>query len=365
MKVTVFPWLDIANYGSVLQVFAVQKVLEKYAGEVEILNLKFNSRFSETFSRNPAKFANNILTYAFTKRNFRKVKAQINLTGKAFITEKDFNGYTADADIYCTGSDQIWNMKNGASIFGPRFLSFLPKDKRRFAFSSSFGDRMDKDLAALSAKWIHQFEYISVREDAGLRIINEQYDYHNAIQLVDPTLALPPEFWREYAPKPKITGAYILVYDIMNNKAFYEYAQALSKKTGLPLVHFCNKFARVFLKGKSVLLPPIFNFITLIDNAKYVLTGSFHATAFSMNLNTEPICAYTSMNPGRLASFLRLVDAEHRALTDFNDFDVIDRHVDFSHVNSVLAYERERVNDFLGGIFNSAPCEGGGQEPCV
>jgi len=354
VKVTVFPWLDIANYGSVLQIFAVRKVLENYADDVEILNFKFNSRFSETLSRNPMKFANNMLTYAFTKRNFRKIRNQLNLTEKTFLTEKDFSGYVPDADIYCTGSDQIWNMKNGASVFGPRFLSFLPEDKRRFAFSSSFGDRMDKSLAEQSKRWIHQFECISVREDIGLEIMKNQYDYHSAVQLVDPTLALTPDFWRSCAPQPRITGDYILVYDIMNNKAFHAYARELSKRTGLPLVNFCNRFARVFFSGKSVLLPPVFDFVTLIDNAKYVLTGSFHASAFSMNLNTEPICAYTSMNPGRLASFLRLIDAEHRALKDFNDFDVIDRHVDFSRVNSILDHERERVADFLSGIFGGS-----------
>ena len=352
MKVTVFPWLDIANYGSVLQVFAVQKVLERYADSVEIINFKFNSRFSETLSRKPMRLVNNILSFMLLKPNFCKMKKYLNLTNYEYFAEQDFKNYQCDADIYCTSSDQIWNMRNSPSVFGARFLSFLPEEKRRFSFSSSFGDRIDKNMVSQSKDWIHKFESISVRENIGLKIINEQYDYHNAIQLVDPTIALLPETWREYAPKPRIAGDYIFIYDVMDNKDFYAYAKVLSKKTGLPIIHLCHRFARIFYCGKSLLIPPVFEFITLIDNAKYVLTGSFHATAFAMNLNTEPICVYHSRNPGRLISFLRLTGSEHRALKDFNDFDVINRPVDFTSVNKILDRERERVDEFLSKIFH-------------
>jgi len=340
------------NYGSVLQIFAVQKLLEKYADRVEIINYKQNSQLKDAFSHSFMRSVNNLLSYFFFKPNFRKVEQLLNITGGACFSEKDFGSCDTGADVFCTGSDQIWNMRNGSDVFGARFLSFLPEGKRRFALSSSFGDRVDESIVEESRGWIHKFQRISVREDAGLAILKEQYNYDNAIQLVDPTLALSAGFWRSFAPKPRVGGGYILIYDIMNNNEFFMYAKALSKKTGLPIVHLCNRFARVFLCGKSILIPPFFDFITLVDNAKYVLTGSFHATAFSMLLNTEPICALHSMDPGRLISFLRLVGAEHRAIRDFNDFGVLDRAVDFAGVNTILDRERLRVDAFLSGILS-------------
>jgi len=353
MNVTVLPWLDIMNYGSVLQVFAVQKLLEQYAGRVGIINYKHNSRLRDAFSSGLMRSANNLLSYVFFMPNFRKFEKLLNITGGACYTEEDFAGCDAGADIFCTGSDQIWNMKNGSDVFGARFLSFLPEGKRRFALSSSFGDRIDETVLSKSREWIHKFQRISVREDAGLAILKEQYNYGDAIQLVDPTLALPAGFWRSFAPKPRVGGEYILIYDMMNNKGFYEYAKEMSKKTGLPIVHLCHRFSRIFFCGKSILIPPFFDFITLIDNAKYVLTGSFHATAFSMLLNTEPICVLHSRNPGRLVSFLRLVGAEHRAIKDFSDFDVLGRDADFASINTILEHERQRVADFLSGIFQT------------
>ena len=56
------------------------------------------------------------------------------------------------------------------------------------------------------------------------------------------------------------------------------------------MVRLCNRYDQFYRPGKSIIIPEIIDFIKLIDNAKYVLTDSFHATAFSMNMNTEPIC---------------------------------------------------------------------------
>ena len=163
---------------------------------------------------------------------------------------------------------------------------------------------------------------------------------------------MTPEFWRGCAEKPKIKGEYILLYSVYINKNFDDYAKKLSKKTGLPLVRICPDIHQVIKRGKSVVIPPVFDFITLIDNAKYVLTDSFHATAFSMMLNTEPICVLHN-NPERISSFLRLVGAEHCIVKDADDLGVIDHPVDFENAEKILARERERVDEFLRGIFNT------------
>lgn len=81
-----------------------------------------------------------------------------------------------------------------------------------------------------------------------------------------------------------------------------------------------------------------------------VLTDSFHATAFSMNLGTEPICVYPNDYAGRIAEFLALVQSEQRHVRDFQDFDVLNRPVDFGLVQQILSEERGKVDDFLSEI---------------
>ena len=110
-------------------------------------------------------------------------------------------------------------------------------------------------------------------------------------------------------------------------------------------VFFLKGFNRLeFIKIANI------DFISLIDNAKYVLTDSFHATAFSMNMNTEPICVYPKEFGGRIENFLTLVDSLDRHIADYNDFDVVNRPVDFVKVNGILENERQRASDFIDKV---------------
>ena len=138
-----------------------------------------------------------------------------------------------------------------------------------------------------------------------------------------------------------------MVYNLNRSKEFDEYAEKLSKKTGLKLYRFCTRYDQIFRNGKSLVIPEILDFVTMIDNAKYVLTDSFHATAFSINLGTEPICVYPKEYSSRIADFLELIHSEQRKVNDYNDLDVVNRKVDFSKVDKILEAEREKVDIFL------------------
>ena len=131
------------------------------------------------------------------------------------------------------------------------------------------------------------------------------------------------------------------------------YARKLSKKTGLKLVRLCNRYDQFYRPGKSIIIPEIIDFIKLIDNAKYVLTDSFHATAFSMNMNTEPICIYPNEFGGRIESFLQLTNSMQRHVKDYQDFDVVNRKVDFEYVNKIMNSERKKVDDFITNVIVS------------
>ena len=60
----------------------------------------------------------------------------------------------------------------------------------------------------------------------------------------------------------------------------------------------------VFYKnGKIYCNPQVEDFLALIDNAKYVITDSFHATAFSINFNKQFIIVY----PGKYSTRLQII----------------------------------------------------------
>ena len=357
MKAAVITLHSVSNYGTQLQAYATQEKLKEYFDDVVFIDYKRSDTYGKgllkTFTKGNIFKAPAILpTLLYWKHNFGGFqKKYLNLTEEKYLSLEDFNNFKDIADIYFTGSDQVWNTGWNHGMIPPMYLSFLNEDKPRYSYSSSFGtSTLEDTYVEETKKYLEKYKRISVREESGLKIVKDQLGLNNAIRIVDPTLALKPEFWRNIAPKKKIKGDYILIYNLNRSKEFDEYAEKLSKKTGMKLYRFCTRLDQIFRNGKSLIMPEILEFITLVDNAKFVLTDSFHATAFSINLNTEPICIYPNNYSGRLSSFLELVESTQRHVKDYDDFDVINRHTDFNRVNEILDKEREKVDDYLKKI---------------
>ena len=354
VKVDVITLQAVQNYGSVLQAYATQKIFEKHGCEVQIINyIRENVKYENLLeARSNGNFLKKIILYPNINR-WKKVflgfcNENLNLTEKSYTTEKDFEQYPLNADIYCTGSDQVWNSKWNLGIILPLYLSFVPADKFKISFAASFGqDQLSQEEIDATKKYIDEYDFISVREQSGKKIIEEQYKYPHAEHVIDPTLTLTGDEWRKFAGNEKKTENYILIYNLNRSKEFDDYAKNLSKKTGLKLVRLCNRYDQFYRPGKSIIIPEVKEFIKLIDNAQYVLTDSFHATAFSMNMNTEPICIYPHEFGGRLDSFLKLTNSLQRHVGNYNDFDIINRSVNFAEVNQILEKEREKVNNFI------------------
>ena len=154
----------------------------------------------------------------------------------------------------------------------------------------------------------------------------------------------------------KIQASRYSTNSLASNREQSKYAEALAKKTGLKIVRLCATWSdfskNIFRRGKKIILPKIFDFISLINNARYVLTDSFHGTAFALNLNTEPICIFPEKFSGRLESILRLTGTLDRRVKSCDDFSILDRHVDFSHVNSVLDSERRKVSEWFSMVLD-------------
>lgn len=359
IKIDLITLQGVQNYGSVLQAFATQTVFEELGAQVTVINYVKEANRWDNVSRNWSH--GNLakaLAIAPTVVRWKKVfqgfnDRHLHLTEQLYTTDEDFSHYNSDADAYCTGSDQVWNSKWNCGILSPLYLSFVPAASYKFAFSASFGQsHLSNEEVQVTESYIKDYRHISVRENSALTILREQYGYKNAIQTVDPTLCMRPEYWRSIAVPAKISGDYMLIYNLNKSRAFDDYAVALSKRTGMKLVRLCTRYDQFYRPGKSMLVPTVEEFIGLIDQARYVLTDSFHCTAFSMNMGTEPICVYPQEFNGRLASFLELTQSVQRQVLGYDDFDIVNRPVDFELVASILDGERAKARDYLNMVFS-------------
>lgn len=357
MKISIITLHSVCNYGTQLQALATQEKLKEYFDEIEFINYKrfdtYGKGLIKSYSKNSLlRLVAFLPTYYKWKKVFGNFqKKYLNINPREYLNQNDLNNYIDDADIYMTGSDQVWNTGWNGGVIPAFYLNFINDNKPRYAYASSFGkNKLTDDEVKESKKYIDKFRKISVREASGVDILKKQYKYENVINIIDPTLVITPEVWRKYEKPCKIKDDYILIYSLNKNNKLDKYAKDLAKKTGLKLYRFCTRYDQILKTGKGIVIPEILDFVTLVDNAKYVITDSFHATAFSINMGTEPICIYPSNYSGRISEFLKLVDCQDRHLKSYDDFNIINRHINFEKVQRILEKERMKVDDYLEEI---------------
>lgn len=348
MKASVITLHSVCNYGTQLQAYATQEKLKKYFDEVEFINYRrdntYGIKLMKTFS------GNNLIKMLVILPTLIKWKMVFGKFQKRYLNISKSDYHNIESDIYLTGSDQVWNTGWNNGIIPEFYLDFVPNNIPKYAYSSSFGlSKLKEEDKEEVKKYLTQFSKISVREDSAINIL-EDLGINNAVRILDPTLSMDSSFWRKIAPKRKIKEDYILIYNLNRSKEFDNYAKEFAEKTKLKLYRFCTRYDQLLRVGKSLLIPDILEFISLIDNAKYVITDSFHATAFSINMNTIPVSIYPKEYSSRLSDFLRLVKMEECHPINYNDFSIIDKKIKFDEANAILDTERKKVDYFLEGI---------------
>lgn len=93
------------------------------------------------------------------------------------------------------------------------------------------------------------------------------------------------------------------------------------------------------------------------EGAKFVVTDSFHGTAFSI-LHNIPFIAIGNVARGlsRFQSLLKMFGLEDRLVKDINSVNIdnfAEKEIDWERVNVVLEKEREKAVGFLENNLNT------------
>lgn len=268
------------------------------------------------------------------------------LTLSAHCDESNINELLPNADVYLTGSDQVWNELGDGMLDPVFFWDGLAKtrDAKLVSYAASFGrGGVVKGYEEQVGKWLSRYDAISVREDTGKQIVN---DYGFACeQVIDPTLLLNRDDWLSIADsRPACKKPYALVYNLHPDSEMLGYVADKTKNSNLEVVSVCPTFRRRI--GKQVILPSLPKFLALFRDAQCVYTDSFHGTAFCINLSTPFVEVFPKENAARNKSVLRLFGLEGRAW-DTYEGNAWDKDIDWNHVNAVLDSERLRSMSWL------------------
>lgn len=367
MKISIITLHRLFNYGSVLQTYATQKIFENAGYEAEVIDYitpqrtnkrlffgvpnDFNSGSLFKILYLSAKFFS-VLLKKLTFGSF--LNKYVHLTSEKYIDAKDLDANPPKADIYVTGSDQVWNSVYNEGIDRGFFLDFLPEDATRIAFVSSFGkNKLDDNEISITKKYLDRYKAISVREDSAKKIV-EDLGISNCVQLIDPTLQVSKNEWLEIASKRLVKEPYLilmLLYNEDNNAT--KYARKIADEKRLKLVKICWDMKKPKEVDEMFTHRTPSDFLSLFAYADFVVTNSFHGLAFSVNFERQFIVVPRNEFNSRIESLLRVTGLENRMISNEDDLKKqFKMKIDYSNVNKRLEQEREKAKKFIGDINN-------------
>lgn len=339
------------NHGNRLQNYALQEVLTEIGNEVETLNnpweddynpyiekLNFNiKKLIYYVLRNPKRYIRKIRFDQFNRQNIKFSKFWLN-------KEVDRNKANQLYDIFICGSDQVWNSE-AKEITGKYFADFANENKRA-SYAASFGiDSIVSSRKEEFARYLSGMKYISVREQSGVNIARE-FTNNNIYCHLDPTFLLTAERWNKVVTDPiDIKEKYIFCYFLGKpaEKTLSE-IRKIQKKKEIKVCLICNMFDSPF----NNIGPE--GFVSLIKNAEFVLTDSFHGTAFSI-IYEKPFYTFarTGVNQGmvsRVKSILNILRLQDRFEPSMLEDKYI-YNINFEECRSILREERKKSLDYL------------------
>ncbi len=194
-------------------------------------------------------------------------------------------GYTRGKygfDALIVGSDQVWRPMYNYNI-EDCFLSFVSHmNLKRVAYAASFGTdkweftQQQTEQCAVLAK---RFDGISVREKSGVALCNK-YLGVNATHVLDPTLLMKSQDYIKLCSHISKREPFIFAYVLDESEEKIKSIVNFAERRGLPY----------FIKGADNTVSDddtIELWLSYFRDAAFVVTDSFHGTAFSIIFNKD------------------------------------------------------------------------------
>lgn len=374
MKVGILTFCGADNYGSVLQSYALQNFLKnEFRCEVELIDfmttnqieLYKTSKYTASSLKNIIKSILNVLLYNHFRLDKSKAFDEFRKTRLLLsYCQYNENNYLTVAECYdaiICGSDQIWNMD--AYDFHTAYLlkGISAGNILKVSYAPSLGGydsiRQDRSRKNEFTSTLCDFDAISVREFSGADVLRKLIDKDISI-LIDPVFLLTRDQWNKITnlTSESNNSNYIFFYSIDYDDSALRMVKKISRKINLPVIvmYTSNKTIRVLRYGfkiNSDKSPE--TFLALVKNAKFVLTTSFHGTAFSIIFQKKfwvvrGIYDGKINNDDRMTTILSKIHLENRNITSetLNDIDLYE-NINYKDVNDMVNLERSNSKVFL------------------
>lgn len=379
------------NYGGLAQAYALQKFLSNNGYQVELISYEMERRRTSIKKKLREHFdlSNGItgitqgfkwaISYIFNKfvdlffnvpqlkkrshlfiEKNKKLKAfRDSIPHSKIVNSNTIHELKDDYDIFISGSDQIWK----PGLVQDAFVLDFVKDKKKIAYSSSvttINIENNKEYCEYMKEKLNSFSAVSVREEQTKVELERVIGKHVELVL-DPTLLLEREEWELLCSNRLVAEPYIFTYFLGSSLEQREFVNKFAEERNLKVVTipYCSGvYNRYDEKCANQIMynAGIEDFFSLIKNAEYVFTDSFHAICFSWIFNTRFFVfnRYDGKNSSsmssRILSILKIMNLSDLLITTSSTD--LDKKIEFSS----SLFDKIK-NSSISYLMNSLKCK--------
>lgn len=357
MKIKTITCHDVYNYGASLQAYALMKYLERKGHDTQIIDYKPDylcTRYSFWYIDSQSyfkklcdgsKFIHLLFALAKFPSRYKTIARKVpfdnfknkylKITNVRYESNAELKTNPPEADLFITGSDQVWNtaMLNGKD---PAFyLDFVPEKGIRASYAASFGvSNIEKGIEGFARQMLEKLNYISVRETTGLKIL-ESLGVKSGTQVLDPVFLLSRQDWSSIIKK-EYKEKYLLVYDFLHDPIIEEAAKKIAKEKGWK-IYSINDYKSLSYADKNISDAGPVEFMELINSCQLFISNSFHGTVFSIIFEKEFYVFNIRIlkNNSRMADLLSLLKLSNRHISSKEQINLTES-IDYSEVKTML-----------------------------
>lgn len=376
MRIGILTYHFSTNYGALMQAYGLRQWLISEGHEASFINYhpayvegstglrgaldprQLKSSLKALFLR-AAQLRRRLAGNPQQEKQFEQFRREVlGVSSPALQDEREVEAFLNSPegrfDVLICGSDQIWNPSPPKGLDRSYFLAFdsAAGDARRIAYAPSFGrGALDPRHAEEARRCISKLDAVSVREASGATIVKQLAGITPAV-VPDPTILLG-DFSALTSRAESISEGHVFCYALRSAQGIREIAELAGETFGQPVLSPDNPHRRWREIGITVHPSPA-GWAALIERAGYVVTNSFHGTAFAI-LMQKPFLvaglggARLSLND-RALNLLRAVGLEDRFIPADRIGLARDRllaPIDWSQVEAALATLQEQGRSYL------------------
>lgn len=347
------------NYGGILQAYALQNYLQKNGYEVILLDRQWDNVFFDHFKTvlkkvlirkkmNSQKEIGKHISY-FVNKYISKTKV-LDSEKKLMKTVDKLK-----LDAIVVGSDQVWRLEYTGAFSMNYFFDFLNDSNiKKLSYAASFGEDSwvhNSETTNNVKNLLSKFNAISVREDSSIDLCQKNFNV-SVQHHIDPTMLLEKEDYinlTKLEKEPKSKGD-ILIYMLDINLDRQKTIDVICKHIKGTLFSVNVKSIDSNDKLENRIYPTVTSWLKGFQDAKFVITDSFHGSVFAILFN-KPFIAYGNAGRGlsRFNSLFRMFGLENRFILKNSDLDInlLNEEIDWKSINAKLSTYRLNSKEFF------------------